>query len=99
MMATAARMRKGMSPDAAWCISLIYTLRPSHPIFAKDYVAPSKKKAKAQEASCLDNSSGFFDNLPLSKSRKKGRGALGTRRLTKVEREQQRITQLQERLA
>ena len=46
MMATAARMRKGMSPDAAWCISLIYTLKPSHPIFAKDYLILPKRRPR-----------------------------------------------------
>ena len=46
----------------------------------------------------MDNSTGFFDSLPFSSSKSKGRVSMGVRRLTKVEREQQRIQELEARM-
>ena len=44
---------------------------PQHYLFAKDYMPSKPAKPTAQDFE-VDNSNGFFDDLPPCKSRKKG---------------------------
>ena len=49
-------------PDKPWLLFILSTLNPTHPFFAKNYVAPKKEKVPKM-GMALDNSDGFFSGL------------------------------------
>ena len=52
---------------------LLINLNSSHPVFAKDYVAPKEPRDCAALLSSVPNTNGFFDNIPYASVRSKGR--------------------------
>ena len=96
MQKTAERLRK-FPADSEWMVSILYTIKPNHSIFAKNYVAPKKVTANTEKKPDLDAS--FFIGAPMSKSKKKLTCTLGAPRLSKTERERLRISKLEEKLA
>ena len=54
-------MRK-RKPNAQWLVTIISIWEPTNAIFAKDYKYVKPKKSCADML--LDNSDGFFSNLP-----------------------------------
>jgi hypothetical protein len=71
--ATCERLLK-FPPDSKWLVSLLYTMNPKHPIFAKDYVRPNKRAKQAEEEQYVTNEDGFYDSLPISKHATRKRG-------------------------
>ena len=92
---TSKRLRK-FPADIDWMVGILYTIKPEHPIFSKSYVVPKKVTAMAMKKPDLDAT--FFAGLPLSKMKRKTNCTLGAPRLSKLEREQQRIAKLEEKL-
>ena len=97
MKRTAERLRK-FPADADWMVGILYTIKPAHPIFSKSYVVPKKVTAILEEKK-PDLDAAFFAGLPLSKTKKRSTCTLGVPRLSKLEREQQRIAKLEEKFA
>ena len=56
-------------PNRDWMLAVLSTMEPTHKIFRKDYVPPLKVQS-VQLSKIVDNSDGFFDQLPkLTKKR------------------------------
>lgn len=55
-------------PDKAWLVVVLSTLDPDHLIFKKDYMADQKQEKR--ENKTVNNSDGFFDNLPTLRKTK-----------------------------
>ena len=72
--------------DSQWLVQVLHVLRPNHDIFRKNYFYERPKKERAfKDLRMVDNSDGFFDDLPEACSKNKKRGSRFLR-LTKVER-------------
>ena len=72
---TAERIRKH-PPNKNFSLTLLGNFQPDHEYFKKDYQKPKNYKQAALVYE-IDNSNGFFDNLPTCKPSKKNSMQLG----------------------
>ena len=94
--ATATEIRK-TPPNATWMLAMLSTMNPNHPFFAKDYEKPKVRASGVADSSMINNPGNFFTGLPTaSKQKKRSRGINFS---DKAKLEQQRLQQLQARLA
>ena len=88
-------------PSIAWQLMILATINPDHGVFAKDFIKPQRARpASNVSALSVPNVDGFFDGLPVSKSKGK-RMALMTKEMreqVKREKMEKRLQQLQEQL-
>ena len=81
--------------DSQWLVLLLYVLRPNHDIFRKDYFYERPKKERTfNDLPMVDNTDGFFNDLPEASIKNKKRGSRFLR-LTKAERKQMKIEHLE----
>ena len=81
--------------DTEWLVLLLHVLRPEHDIFRKNYFYERPKKERGfNSLPMVDNSDGFFNDLPEASFKNKKRGSRFLR-LTKAERKQMKIEQLE----
>ena len=61
-------------PNTEWLLAMLSTMEPGHAIFAKDYVKPrshqNSEAAGEYDTDMVENVDGWFDGLPVAKSRK-----------------------------
>jgi hypothetical protein len=67
---TAELVRKN-PPTITWQILVICTINPSHEIFGKNYQRPRMLKPKGPSGYMVANTNGFFDDLPIARSKTK----------------------------
>ena len=74
------------SADTAFLVQVLHLVNPNDEIFARDYLYVKPiKEATLANFPLIDNSDGFFDNLPLLKN--KGPRSHHQLRLTKKQRD------------
>ena len=72
--------------DSDWLVLNLHILRPNHDIFRKNYLYERPKKERTfNDLPMMDNSDGFFNDLPEASMKNKKRGSRFMR-LTKAER-------------
>ena len=67
---TAELIRKN-PPTITWQILVICTINPHHEIFGKNYLRPRILNPKRPSGHMVPNTNGFFDGLPVAKSKAK----------------------------
>ena len=94
-----SRLIDKKSADTPFLVQVLHLANRHDEIFHRGYVYEKPRKVKAQvQQPLISNEDGFYDNLPMLKS-KKGKGAQQQLRLTKAEKDAMKLQRMEQQQA